>query len=84
VKPVPQALLKRLKELAPQGSEIVLLDWVYEDEDHNMAVFVDDHEDARLVEKRLLNEVSDYDEAHGTFTLCLVWHKRDKALAGVT
>jgi hypothetical protein len=47
-----------------------------------IAVFVDDQEDARLVEKRLLNEVSDYGETHGTFTLCLVWHKRAKALAG--
>jgi hypothetical protein len=84
VKPVPQALLKRIKELAPQGSEVIPLDWAYEDEDHNIAVFVDDQEDARLAEKRLLDEVSDYDEAHGTFTLCLVWHKRDKALAGVT
>jgi hypothetical protein len=84
VKPSPQALLKRIEELAPQGSEVIPLDWAYEDEDHNIAVFVDDQEDARLAEKRLLDEVSDYDEAHGTFTLCLVWHKRDKALAGAT
>jgi hypothetical protein len=83
VKPVPQALVKRIKESVPQGSKVILLDWVYEDEDHNIAVFVDDQEDARRAEKRLLDEISDYDEAHGTFTLCLVWRKRDKALAGV-
>jgi hypothetical protein len=83
MKPVPQALLKRIEELAPQGSEVIALDWAYEDEDHNVAVFIDDQEDVRLAEERLLDAVSDYDEAHGTFTLCLVWHKRDKALAGV-
>jgi hypothetical protein len=83
MKPVPQALLKRIEELAPQGSEVILLDWAYEDEDHNIAVFVDDQENARLAEKRLLDVVSDYDEAHGTFILCLVWHKRNKVLAGV-
>ncbi len=44
---------------------------------------IDDREDARLTEARLLDIVSDYDEAHGTFTMCLVWNKRDKALAGV-
>jgi hypothetical protein len=58
MKPVPQALLKRIEELAPQGSEVILLDWAYEDEDHNIAVFVDDQEDARLAEKRLLDVVS--------------------------
>jgi hypothetical protein len=83
VKPVPQALLKRIEELAPQGSEVIPLDWAYEDEDHNIAVFVDDQEDAQVAEKRLFDVVSDYDEAHGTFTLCLVWHKRNKALVGV-
>jgi hypothetical protein len=83
MKPVPQALLKRIEELVPRGSEVIPLDWAYEDEDHNVAVFIDDQEDVRLAEERLLDAVSDYDEAHGTFTLCLVWHKRDKALAGV-
>jgi hypothetical protein len=81
--PAPQELLKRIEELAPQGSEVIPLGWAYEDEDHNIAVFIDEEADARLAEKHLLNAVSDYDETHGTFTLCLVWHKRDKALAGV-
>ena len=83
MKPVPQEFLARLAEMAPHGSEVIPLDWAYEDEDHNIAVFVDDREDARVTEARLLDVVSDYDEAHGTFTLCLVWNKREKALAGV-
>jgi hypothetical protein len=69
--------------LAPQGSEVIRLRWAYEDEDHNIAVFADDHEEARLAEERLLDLVSDYGEAHSISTLCLVRHKRDKALAGV-
>jgi hypothetical protein len=83
MKPAPQELLKRIEELAPQGSEVIPLGWAYEDEDHNIAVFINEEEDARLAERHLLNAVSDYDETHGTFTLCLVWQKRDKALAGV-
>lgn len=83
MKPVPKELLARLAEIAPPGSEVIPMDWVYEDEDHNIAVFIDDREDVRLTEARLLDVVSDYDEAHGTFTVCMVWHKREKAVAGV-
>jgi hypothetical protein len=82
--PVPRTLLEQIQRLAPAGAEVVLLDWAYEDEDQNIAVFIDDREDARRTEGRLLDVVSDYDEAHGTFTVCMVWHKREKALAGVT
>jgi hypothetical protein len=82
MKPAPQELVQRIEELVPQGSEVISLGWAYEDEDHNIAVFIDDEEDARRAEKHLLDAVSDYDETHGTFTLCLVWHKRDKALPG--
>ena len=59
------------------------MDWAYEDEDQNIAVFIDDREDARQIEDRLLDTIIDYDEAHGTFTVCMVWHKQEKALAGV-
>jgi hypothetical protein len=83
MKPVPQELLTRLAEIAPPGSEVIPMDWAYEDEDHNIAVFIDDRQDARATEKRLLDVVSDYDEAHGTFTVCMVWHQREKAVAGV-
>ena len=83
MQPVRQELLTRTGELVHQGSEIIPLDWAYEDEDHTIAVLIDDHEHARLAEERLLDTISDYDEAYGTFTLCLVWHKRDEAVAGV-
>jgi hypothetical protein len=33
MKPAPQELLKRIEELAPQGSEVIPLGWAYEDED---------------------------------------------------
>jgi hypothetical protein len=83
MKPVSQELLARIAEIAPPGSEVIPMDWAYEDENHNIAVFIDDREDARHTEARLLDVVSDYDEAYGTFTVCMVWHKREKALAGV-
>jgi hypothetical protein len=41
-----------------------------------------DRLEARQIEDRLIDTVMDYDAAHGTFTLCMVWHQRDKALAG--
>jgi hypothetical protein len=83
VKPVPQELLARLAELTPPGSEIIPLDWAYEDEDHNIAVLVDAGEDARMLEDRLSDAIIEYDEAHGTFTIAMVWPKREKAAAGV-
>ncbi len=83
MKPVPKELLARLTEMAPPGSEVMPMDWAYEDEDYNIAVFIDDTEDARTLEERLLDAVIDYDEAHGTFTVCMVWPKREKARAGV-
>ena len=54
-----------------------------EDEDYHLEVFVDDEEDVRQVKARLLDVISDYDEAHRTYTVCLVWHKGEKAIAGV-
>jgi len=39
--------------------------------------------EARQIEDRLIDAVMDYDAAHGTFTLCMVWPQRDKALAGI-
>jgi len=83
MKSVPKELLARLAEMAPPGSEVMPMDWAYEDEDHNIAVFIDDRADTRHTEASLLDVVSDYDEAHGTFTVCMVWHKREKAIAGV-
>ena len=64
MKPVPQALLEGLQHLAPPGAEVVPLDWAYDGEDYNLAVFVDD-------------------EAHGTFTMCMVRPKRERTRAGM-
>ena len=83
MKPVPRSLLEHLHHLAPPGAEVVPRDWAYDGEDFNLAVFVDNGEDRRALEDRLLDAVMDYDEIHGTFTMCMVWPKREKARAGV-
>ena len=83
MKPVPPALLERLQHLAPPAAEVVPLDWDHDGEDHNIAVFVDDGEDRRALENQLLEAVMDYDEVHGTFTVCLVWPKQKRMLAGI-
>jgi hypothetical protein len=58
MKQAPQELLKRIVELAPQGLMVIPLGWAYEDEDHNIGVFIDEEEDARLAEKHLSEAVS--------------------------
>jgi hypothetical protein len=83
MKPMSKELLERIQEAIPAGAEVIPLDWTYEDEDYNIAVFVDDGEDPRAIEDRLLDPIIDYDEAHGTYTICMVWPKRKKSLAGV-
>jgi hypothetical protein len=76
MKPVPPALLERLRPLVPLGAEVVPMEWAYDGEDYHLAVFVDEGEDRRALEDRLLDAIMDYDEAHGTFTLCLIWPKQ--------
>jgi hypothetical protein len=83
MKPVPHVLLERIQRLAPLDAEVVPLEWAYDGEDYNVAVFVDEVEDRRALEDRLLDAVMDYDEAHGTFTMYLVWPKQKRTLAGV-
>lgn len=83
MKTVPKELLERIRETIPAGSEAIPLDWAYEDEDYNIAVLVDDGEDPRAIEDRLLDPIIDYDEAHGTYTICMVWPKWKKTFAGV-
>ena len=39
--------------------------------------------EAHQIEDCLIDAVMDYDAAHGTYTLCIVWPQRDKALAGI-
>jgi len=82
MKPVSQELLAHLAKMAPPESKVIPMALAYEDEDHNIAVFIDDREDARRTKSCLLDVVSDHDEAHGTLTVCMVSHKRQKALAG--
>ena len=86
MKPVPTELLELVKKAAPLGATVMPLTWPYEDEDHNIAVVVPDttpYEEARQIEERLIDAVMDYDDAHDTFTVCMVWHERDKALPGI-
>jgi len=85
-KPVPQDLLELVQKTTPPEADVVPLSWAYEDEDYNIAIVMPDTVDrleARQIEDRLIDAVMDYDTAHGTFTLCMVWHQRDKALAGI-
>jgi hypothetical protein len=83
MKPVPKELLERIRGSIPAGSEVIPLNWTYEEEDYNIAVLVDEGEDPRAIEDRLLDPIIDYDEAHGTYTICMVWPKLKKTLAGV-
>ena len=86
MKPVPTALVELVKKAVPPEAEVVPLPWAYEHEDCNIAVVVPDtitYEQARRLEGRCVDAVMDYDAAHGTFTLCIVWREHEKANAGV-
>jgi hypothetical protein len=83
MKPVPGISLEQLQRLAPLDAEVVPLEWAYDGKDHNLAVFIDEGEDHRVLEDRLLDAVMDYDDAHGTFTMCLVWPKQKRRLVGM-
>lgn len=78
-KRVPQALLKQIEAVVPRSTEIVPLDFRYEDEDYNIAVFVDEEVDRTCLQDRLYDLIFDYDDAHGTATLCYVWPKSERA-----
>jgi hypothetical protein len=85
-KPVPQDLLELVQKTAPPEADVVPLSWAYEDEDYNIAIVMPDtveRLEARQIEDHLIDAVMDYDAAHGTYTLCMVWPQRDKALAGI-
>jgi hypothetical protein len=86
MKAVSPELLELVHKTAPPVAEIVPLPWAYEHEDHNIAVIVQDivaYEEARQIEDRLIDAIMDYDAAHGTFTVCLVWREQEKTYAGV-
>ena len=52
--PAPPALIERIRQMAPPGSEIIPLEWAYDGEDYNLAVFIDDVEDPRALEDLLI------------------------------
>ena len=52
MKPVSQARLAHLAEMASPRSEVIPMDWADEDEDHHIAVFIDDRE-TPAVQKRV-------------------------------
>src|SRR6266704_2238989 len=86
VQPVPEDLLALVKQTAPPEADVVPLLWAYEDEDYNIAIVMPDTVDrleAREIEDRLIDVVMDYDAAHGTYPLCMVWREREKVHAGV-
>lgn len=86
MKLVPMRLLELVKKTAPPEAEIIPLPWTYEDEDYTIAVVVPDTVDrmsARQLREHLIDAIMDYDDAHDTFTVCMVWREREKALAGI-
>ena len=86
MKPVPSELVELVKKAAPSSAKILPLSWAYEGEDYNIAVVVPDavtYKEARQLEGCLIDAVMDYDTAHGTFTLCLVWRESEKTQTGV-
>ena len=48
MKVAPTTLIEQIRQMTPPGSEVISLEWAFEQEDHNIAVFVDDGEDAPL------------------------------------
>ena len=49
MKSVPKELLERIQQMTPSGFEVIPLNWAYEAEDHDIAVFIDDQEEARAM-----------------------------------
>lgn len=70
---IPKTLLKQIQAVLPQGAEIVSLPFKYDDEDYNLAVFVPEAVDRAVLQDQLYNLIFDYDDTHGTATLCYVW-----------
>jgi hypothetical protein len=85
-KSTPQELRKLVKKTAPPEAEIITLPWAYEDEDYTIAVVVPDTVDrmsARQLRERLIDTIMDYEDAHDTFTVCMVWREREKTFADI-
>ncbi|MDH3599936.1 MAG: hypothetical protein OEU26_09910 [Candidatus Tectomicrobia bacterium] len=83
---VPQELVELVRQAAPPAAEVIPLSWNYEDEDYTVAVVIPDAVDrveTRQLQDRLIEVVMDYDDAHDTFTVCMVWHEREKTHVGL-
>ena len=78
-KRVSLTLLKQIQAVVPPNAEVVPLDFSYEDEDYNIAVFVDEDVDRACLQDRLYDIIFDYDDTHGTATLCYVWPKSERS-----
>jgi hypothetical protein len=84
-KPVPQDLLELVQKTAPPEADVMPLSWAYDDEDYNIAIVMPDtveRLEARQIEDCLIDAVMDYDAAHDTFTLCMVWREHEMARPG--
>jgi hypothetical protein len=72
-KRVPKKLLAQIIAIVPPDAEVVPLDFHYEDEDYNIAVFVSETTDLTALQDVLYDLIFNYDDTHGTNSLCYVW-----------
>ena len=77
-KDTPQKLLVQIAAVVPPDAEVVPLNFQYEDEDYNIAIFVGEHTDGSTLQDRLYDLIFPYDDRHGTSTLCNVWPKSER------
>jgi hypothetical protein len=84
-KPLPHDLLALVHKAAPPEARIVPLDWAYEAEDYNIAIVMPDTitpEEAHQIQDRVIDAVMDWDAAHDTYTLTMVWRQHEMNRAG--
>jgi hypothetical protein len=72
-KRVPEKLLAQIIAMVPPDAEVVPLDFHYEDEDYNIAVFVGEATERAVLQDSLYDLIFSYDDIHGTNSLCYVW-----------
>ena len=77
-KRVPKKLLAQISSMVPSDAEVVALDFHYEDEDYNIAVFVGEATDCAVLQNDLYDLIFSYDDVHGTSSLCDVWPKSER------
>ncbi len=77
-KRVPKQLLAQIIAMVPPDAEVVPLDFQYEDEDYNIAVFVSEATDRAALQDGLYDLIFSYDDTHGTSSLCYVWPVRER------